>query len=119
MHVHVLALPYGHTPEELQGYLDPTIRLTSGLVVAAETEVLVGGNPTREQIEASPALRAVIIPWSGVPEETMRLLAAYPHIAVHNLHHNALAVAEMALALLFAAAKRVLPADRLLRRQDW
>lgn len=119
MHVHVLALPYGHTPEEMWGYLDPAIRLTSGPAVAAEAEILVGGYPTQEQIEASPALRAVIIPWSGVPEATMRLLAAHPHIAVHNLHHNAPAVAEMALALLFAAAKCVLPADRLLRQHDW
>lgn len=35
-----------------------------------------------------------------------------PHCSVHNLHHNAPATAEMALSLLLAAAKRVLPADR-------
>jgi hypothetical protein len=35
-----------------------------------------------------------------------------PHCSVHNLHHNAPPTAEMALGLLLAAAKRILPADR-------
>jgi phosphoglycerate dehydrogenase-like enzyme len=43
----------------------------------------------------------------------------YPHIAIHNLHHNALPVAEHAIALLLAAAKFVVPMDRSLRAHDW
>jgi phosphoglycerate dehydrogenase-like enzyme len=43
----------------------------------------------------------------------------FPRIAVHNLHHNAAPTAEMALALLFAAAKFLLPFDRQLRQADW
>ena len=48
-----------------------------------------------------------------------KLLAEYPHIAVHNSHHPATATAEMALALLLAAARWLVLADRSLRRGDW
>jgi phosphoglycerate dehydrogenase-like enzyme len=43
----------------------------------------------------------------------------FPEIAVHNLHHNAAPTGETALALLFAAAKFVLPYDKSLRKHDW
>jgi phosphoglycerate dehydrogenase-like enzyme len=43
----------------------------------------------------------------------------FPEIAVYNLHHNAGTTAETALALLFAAAKFVVPFDNDLRRHDW
>jgi phosphoglycerate dehydrogenase-like enzyme len=85
----------------------------------ATFEVLVAGRPTREQLEASPRLKAVVIPFAGIPTVTRELLSGYPHLAVHNLHHNAAATAEMALALLLAAAKRLVPADQALRRGDW
>jgi phosphoglycerate dehydrogenase-like enzyme len=43
----------------------------------------------------------------------------YPDIALHNLHHNALPVAEQAIALLLAASKFLIPMDRSLRSGDW
>jgi phosphoglycerate dehydrogenase-like enzyme len=46
-------------------------------------------------------------------------MLSFPSIAVYNLHHNAIPVAEMALTLLLAAAKTVVPADRRLRNHDW
>jgi phosphoglycerate dehydrogenase-like enzyme len=64
-------------------------------------------------------LRALIIPWAGLPEPTRTLMADFPHVAVHNLHYNSGPVAEMALALLLAAARRLVPADRALRAGDW
>ena len=60
-----------------------------------------------------------MIPWSGVPKRTRALMSEFPEVAVHNLHHNAPQVAEMAVALLLAAAKWVLPMDASLRRSDW
>src|SRR5205814_9698412 len=42
-----------------------------------------------------------------------------PRISAHNLHHNASDTAEVALALLFAAAKEVVPLDQHLREGDW
>ncbi len=43
----------------------------------------------------------------------------HPQVAVHNLHHNAAPTAETGLALLFAAAKFIIPFDRSLRANDW
>ena len=73
----------------------------------------------REQLTACLDLRAVIVPWAGVPESTRKLLHNFPQLALHNLHHNAAATAEMALALLLSAAKFVVPIDQLLRAGDW
>jgi phosphoglycerate dehydrogenase-like enzyme len=40
-------------------------------------------------------------------------------VSVHNLHHNAAPVAELALMLLLAAAKFTVRYDRALRANDW
>lgn len=66
-----------------------------------------------------PAVRAVLIPWAGVPEKTLALARLHPQVSLHNLHHNAPQVAELAVALLFAATKEVLRYDRGLRAGDW
>jgi len=95
--------------------LDPAVRLTDG----PAAEVLVEGVPTREQLETAPALRAVVVPYAGVSRKTRELLAEFPGLTLHNLHHNAAATAETALALMLAAAKRIVPVDRALRRGDW
>jgi phosphoglycerate dehydrogenase-like enzyme len=50
---------------------------------------------------------------------TRERLLARPHLAVHNLHDNAPAVAEFTLALLLAAAKHLVPIDVTFRRGDW
>lgn len=80
---------------------------------------IVSGRPTVEALQASPDLRGLVVPFAGVPKPVRELLRGRPEIAVHNLHHNAAATAELALALLLAAAKRILPADRALRAGDW
>ena len=43
----------------------------------------------------------------------------FPEVSVHNLHHNAAPTAETGLALLFSAAKFVIPYDNALRANDW
>ena len=85
----------------------------------SDYDILVGGRPTREHLEASPSLRALIIPFAGLPPETCALMLQFPGVSVHNLHHNAVATAEMAVALMLAAAKALVPNDRALRRHDW
>lgn len=82
-------------------------------------DVLVRGVPTEQELRFSPHLKALVIPWAGLPRATSSLLADYPHIAVYNLHHNASATAELALAMLFAAARELVPIDRALREGDW
>jgi phosphoglycerate dehydrogenase-like enzyme len=111
-------------PEEvslLRRALDQNVRLTIGpdLPAPADFEVLVSGVPAREEIEASPRLRALIIPWSGLSKKTRDLMLTFPNVAVHNLHHNAAAVAELAVGLLLAAGKFIVPMDRALRADDW
>jgi len=85
----------------------------------AETAILIDGRPAAELLGSLAFLQAVIIPWSGVPHQAREVLGRFPHLRVHNLHHNAQATAETAFALMLAAAKRVVPLDRLLRRNDW
>ncbi|NUM47804.1 MAG: hydroxyacid dehydrogenase [Anaerolineales bacterium] len=119
-HIHFL---HDLTPTEratLDRLLAPDIRLTTGEeeTGAATVDLLIGANPTPAWL-ASPTLRAVIVPWAGVPEKTVAALREYPHLALHNLHYNAQQTAEMAVALLFAAAKFIVPYDQSLRRADW
>lgn len=111
-----------HAIAVLTGAVDPCIVL--GLddpgADAGQYRILVSGRPKREQLEANPDLQAVIVPWAGVPPETRTLVEeSFPHLTVHNLHHNADATAEMAFALLLAAAKFIVHDDRALRRHDW
>ncbi|RLC97713.1 MAG: hydroxyacid dehydrogenase, partial [Chloroflexi bacterium] len=68
---------------------------------------------------AFPALQALIVPWTGIPPGTLELVREFPDLTLHNLHHNAAPVAEMAVALLLAAAKRIIPFDQALRKNDW
>jgi phosphoglycerate dehydrogenase-like enzyme len=119
VNVHVLELPYGHSVEALAGMLAPSIRLTAGADVAPDCDILVGGRPSRCQMQVSSRFRALIIPWAGVPVPTRALALEFPQVTVHNLHHNAVPVAEMAIALLLAAAKWVIPSDRTFRAGDW
>jgi phosphoglycerate dehydrogenase-like enzyme len=109
----------------LRAHLDPGIQITTGLALPdpARFDILVAGRPTLQQLRASPNLRLLVIPFAGLPDETRTLLAdpahGLGHIAVHNLHHNTVQTAEMALALLLAAARLLVPNDRALRRGDW
>lgn len=107
--------------QDLRRSLEAGIHLTTGpgLPSPAAYHILVAGRPRREEITASPRLRTVVVPWAGIPDSTQEMMREFPQIAVHNLHHNALPVAEHAVALLLAAAKFVVPMDRALRDHDW
>jgi len=121
LHVH-FAHPLAPAEQaHLESLLLPEITLTAGAEPPepAAYNILVAGRPTRAQLAASPQLRVLIIPWAGLPPETSALMRDFPHVAVHNLHHNALPVAEMVIALLLAAAKAIVPMDRALRAHDW
>jgi phosphoglycerate dehydrogenase-like enzyme len=106
------------------GFLDHLrARLTAEVTRTVEEDgpcdVLVDGTPDRARIEKSVGLRALVIPYAGVPRATRELLREFPAVAVHNLHHNAAPTAELAIALLLAAGKALVPLDRALRRHDW
>ena len=113
--------PVGDFDSELRAALTADVRLTYGPALPAPPDyaVLVAGRPTAEQLDASSALRAIIVPYVGVAPATREALRARPHLTLHNLHHNAAPTAEMAVTLLLAAAKRVVPLDQDLRRGAW
>ena len=119
--VHVLRSPDPAPLDHLRASLHPDVRLTLGpdLPSPADYDILVAGRPQREHLAASPNLEALVIPWAGLPPETRELLRDFPGVAVHNLHHNASAAAEMAVALMLAAAKFIVPIDRTFRAHDW
>ena len=121
LHVHFYRLSFEGLTEEFKSLLDPEIVLSEGREIPpkADYDILVYPTPSREWIEASPKLKAIVIPWAGVSEQTRTLMLDYPEISVHNLHHNNVNTAEMALTLLLAAAKRLIPMDQALRRNDW
>jgi len=101
--------------------LGDEVVLTAGneLPAPPRVDVLVAGRPTSEQVDACEGLRVLLIPYAGLPPETRTLMRGHPEVAVHNIHHNAAPAAEMALALMFAAAKRLVPSDRALRENRW
>jgi phosphoglycerate dehydrogenase-like enzyme len=119
--VHYLEPPAAEVLVILRAELAPDIQLTVGPdgPVPAGTDILIAGRPKREHLIASPTLGALIIPWAGLPPETRELLGDFPQVTVHNLHHNAAPVAELAFALLLATAKFIVPLDRSLRSNDW
>jgi phosphoglycerate dehydrogenase-like enzyme len=64
-------------------------------------------------------LHTLIIPWAGLPGITRKLLIDFPEIRVHNIHHNALPTAEIAITLMLAAARKLIAIDRTFRDNDW
>jgi phosphoglycerate dehydrogenase-like enzyme len=121
MCVHIVHPPPDDANRFLETKIDPRVSVTCGPEgIPPETEVLVAGRPTGEQLRACPELRALIVPYAGIPAETRELLLRdYPALEVYNLHHNAVAAAELAVSLLLAAAKTLIPVDRAFRRHDW
>jgi phosphoglycerate dehydrogenase-like enzyme len=119
--VHLLRPPDPAPLAHLRANLHPDVHLTLGpdLPSPADYQILVAGRPQREHLAASPNLEILVIPWAGLPPETRELLLDFPHVAVHNLHHNAASAAEMAVALMLAAAKFIVPIDRVFRTHDW
>ncbi len=99
--------------------------LDEGIIVSVADEmpddfhVLITGRPTDAELRASPHLHTLLIPFAGLPSETRERMKQYPEIAVYNLHHNNITTGEMALALLFACARQLIPAHNQFRQNDW
>ncbi|MCB0824705.1 MAG: hypothetical protein KDC26_00805 [Armatimonadetes bacterium] len=93
--------------------------LSEGEVSHPSTNVVVKGRISEEDLKL-PNLKAVVIPWAGLPNVTRDLCLEHrPGLPVYNLHHNGISTAETALALLFSCAREVTFADRELRQGDW
>lgn len=107
--------------QKLKPSLHPDIRVTIGPTMPepASYEILVCGRPTDQQLDSSFSLHSLIIPWAGIPPETLAKVLERPRLKLHNLHYNAAETAEMAITLMLAAAKLIIPMDRTLRAGDW
>lgn len=105
--------------EALSKRLRGAAEVTSGPEPVEETQVWSTGSAAPEVLAALPQLKAVVVPWAGVPEKLIEVVAAHPEVSLHNLHHNADASAEMALALLMAASRQIPRADRQIREGNW
>jgi phosphoglycerate dehydrogenase-like enzyme len=105
----------------LRPLLDANVTMIDGDAVQSchDYHVLINGDPRREDLTASPALRHVIMPWAGVSPRLRELLKEFPSISLHNSHHNAVTTGEMAVALLMAAARQIPPVDRKMHQLDW
>jgi phosphoglycerate dehydrogenase-like enzyme len=102
----------------LKDNLDSTIQLITGEADDTEAvDVLVAGRP--QNLPAYPNLRYLIIPFAGLPETTRDLMLDYPHVSVHNLHHNDVPTAEHAVTLMMAACRKLIWLDDTFRNHDW
>jgi len=121
MHVHFLYPLEVEQQELLDDKLVDGVNYSSGAIQEEQygTAILVAGRPTKEDLDKLPDLKRLFIPWTGIPEETRAVLIDFPDLQVHNLHHNAAPAAELALSLLMAGAKQIIPFDRSLRNGNW
>ncbi|MBD3232559.1 MAG: hypothetical protein GF315_02430 [candidate division Zixibacteria bacterium] len=107
--------------ENLKSQLKQGVEITVGKTIPQPPlyEILVCGVPEREVIEASPKLKHLVIPWAGLPQKTRKLMRNYPSISIHNIHHNAIPTAEMAISMMLVLSKDLIPIDSNLRKNDW
>lgn len=116
---HFITAPQIEHQIHLRQKLHPDIIITTGERIPPATQVLISGRPSRDALLAATELKYVLIPFAGLNAETAELMRDFPQVSVHNLHHNALITGEMALALLLAAARQLIPIDREFRKHDW
>ena len=121
LNVHFYQLHFYNYTDTFKSLLDSEIEYTEGKEIPepANYHILIHPTPSKEWIEASSNLRAVVVPWAGIPQKTRSVLADYPQVSLHNLHHNNFNTAELGFTLLLAAAKNLIPLDQRLRENDW
>ena len=116
MKVHLLNVLGPQDPMDLDvlfGLLAPSIQVSTGAEFPDPPTFISSwpATPTRAS-DCQPQSASCHYPFAGPPESTRELLADFPHVALHNLHHNDVPTAEMAVALLLAAARFIVLADR-------
>ncbi len=121
LNVHIFRTLRSEADETLRSLLDDNVKLTSGgdFSHPAGIHILIAGRPERSHLEACQNLRALIIPYVGLSDSTRDIMEEFPQVSVHNLHHNAIPTAEMAISLMLAAAKSIVYYDRPFRQSDW
>lgn len=108
-----------NTPEDIQLIFIEERGDEPLLALAEEADVLVGYKLSKEFMEKAINLRHIQIPWTGFNNFGAEHLHGRDHITVSNSHSNSLAIAEHAVALLFAASKLLPHRDSEMRKGDW
>jgi phosphoglycerate dehydrogenase-like enzyme len=120
MRVHLKGDYSGNDVQLLSYLTGGEVVFTSGPLSSENScKVLVGGVISAEEVALCPGLKRIVVPYAGIPDETLRTVRSFPGLALHNIHHNAVSAAEMAITLMLAASKLIVPADKALRSGDW
>jgi len=83
-----------------------------------DAEVVIAGGMSEADLNASPNLKFIQVPFAGVDSFDVPDLVRRG-IKIANVHDNAAAVAEFAFALVLALAKNVVGGDKDLRIGYW
>jgi phosphoglycerate dehydrogenase-like enzyme len=119
--LHFIDEPSQHMLELLRTRVGEDVVVTSGRInseIRPDYDVLIGGNPTQRHLDTGKPL-ILLLPYSGLPLATQRLLLLYPNVTVFRIPFSSQEVAEMALALLLVAAKGVISAHKMLEAGSW
>ncbi|MFQ5980366.1 MAG: 2-hydroxyacid dehydrogenase [Candidatus Heimdallarchaeota archaeon] len=108
-----------HIPEEIELIYSTDPSEETLLELAPEIDMLITHKITKAFMEKAQILKHIQVPWAGSETLDFSLLKQYPHITVSNSRSNSLAIAEHAVALLLAAAKRIPFRDSHMRKGDW
>lgn len=103
--------------DKLNKMTDASVHVT--LKDSPDCQILIEGVPTEDQIKTKKNLQAIIIPWAGLPKKTFELMKKYPNIAVHNIHHNAEPVAEIAFSMMLSLVKQLPIIENNFRTHNW
>jgi phosphoglycerate dehydrogenase-like enzyme len=87
--------------------------------LAPLADIVVGWNFPREVLRAAPRMKMLSSPHTGIDRYDLNLFRERGIMLTNASGVNALAVAEHALALLLALAKRIVSHDASVRRVDW
>lgn len=119
--VHITHPPDKESLSLLRELLNSKITLSTGSSIENKQmlQYLVNGRPKEDLLRSCPNLRAVIVPFAGIPAATQTVMQKFPHLQLHNLHHNAIPVVEHTLALLLAVCKHIIQPHNALSRNDW
>ena len=102
MHIHFIDEDFDDTYlKRLQSKISNDIVITVGEDVSsvADYDILIAGVPEEKHLSYSKKLHTLIIPWAGLPKRTAELMSRFPHINIHNIHHNDQTTAEMTFTL--------------------
>lgn len=100
---------------ELKGFVD----ISFGDDAPTDTRILINGQLKDDLVQALPKCEDVIIPFAGLQQKTREVMLKHPAVRLHNLHHNFSMTAEMAMALLLACTRRLIPLHNEFSLDNW